>query len=134
MRQSNAHPSKSADKETGLKTTIKKDDNSLKTLLLLAWRCWPYYRLQLRHIITFVVLNSLIGVAILGFTMLSSDLIENKILLGERLQPVQAQILFLENTYVTSGEKATQRPRTAWRACVRSFRSSKVLYHWPRDQ
>ena len=28
MRQSNAHPSKSADKETGLKTTIKKDDNS----------------------------------------------------------------------------------------------------------
>ena len=119
MRQSNAHPSKSADKETGLKTTIKKDDNSLKTLLLLAWRCWPYYRLQLRHIITFVVLNSLIGVAILGFTMLSSDLIENKILLGERLQPVQAQILFLDNTFVTSGEGDNEKLSSHQRKQVR---------------
>ncbi len=88
-----------------MKTTITKDDNSLKTLLVLAWRCWPYYRPQLRHIVTFVALNSLIGVAILGFMMLSSDLIENKILLGKLLQPLQAEILFLDDTFVTSSEE-----------------------------
>ncbi len=108
MRIGDADAQKSADKENGLKTTITKDDNSLKTLLILAWRCWPYYRPQLRHIVTFVALNSLMGVAILGFTILSSDLIENKILLGKQLQPLQAKILFLNDTFVISSDSSNE--------------------------
>ena len=80
------------------------ENYSLRALLRLALRCWPYYRPQLRHILTFVILNALSGVLILGFGFLANDLVENKILLGERLQPMQAKIIVVGDEFVTSGE------------------------------
>lgn len=83
----------------------QQDDSSLKSLFKLAWRCWPYYRLQLKHLITFVVLNSIVGLIFLGSAFLGNDLVENKILLGERLQPLQATLLFVGDEYVATGEE-----------------------------
>ena len=79
------------------------DDRSLRAILRLVWRCWPYYRPQLKHLITIVALNSLIGVVYFGGIVVVTDLVENKILLGNKLEPVQATLLFVDDGYVTSG-------------------------------
>ena len=79
------------------------DDRSLRAIFRLVWRCWPYYRPQLKHLITIVALNSLIGVVYFGGIVVVTDLVENKILLGNKLEPVQATLLFVDDGYVTSG-------------------------------
>jgi len=80
-----------------------EDDTSLKAAFLLAWRCWPYYLPQLKHLVTFILISILMGSGILGAIIIGSDLIENKILLGERLEPLQASMLLLGDEYVASG-------------------------------
>ena len=87
----------------GLLLSETADDRSLRTIFRLVWRCWPYYRPQLKHLITIVALNSLIGVAYFGGIVVVTDLVENKILLGNKLEPVQATLLFVDDGYVTSG-------------------------------
>jgi len=81
-----------------------RQDHSLKDVLRLAWRCWPYYRPQLKHLATFVLLNSLVGAIYMASAFIGNDLVENKILLGERLQPLQAVLLFVGDEYVTTSE------------------------------
>jgi ABC-type multidrug transport system fused ATPase/permease subunit len=81
----------------------QQDDRSLKTLFKLAWRCWPYYRPQLKHLITVVVLNSFAGLLFFGGVFVGNDLVENKIMLGERLQPLQATLMFVGEDFVTTG-------------------------------
>ena len=87
----------------GLLLSETSDDRSLRAIFRLVWRCWPYYRPQLKHLITIVALNSLIGVAYFGGIVVVTDLVENKILLGNKLEPVQATLLFVDDGYVTSG-------------------------------
>ena len=93
--------------------TAREDQHnlSLRELFKLAWRCWPFYRPQLKHLIATVVLNSLMGVIIMGSTFVGNDLVENKILLGDRLQPLQAKLLFVGDDYVTTG-MANEEPLT----------------------
>tara|TARA_E500000178_G_scaffold356555_1_gene435442 strand:- start:2265 stop:4181 length:1917 start_codon:yes stop_codon:yes gene_type:complete len=76
---------------------------SLGAIVQLGFRCWPYYRPQVPHLLIFVLLNTLIGGMILGGMVLANDVVDNKILLGERLEPLQARALFLDADYVTSG-------------------------------
>ncbi len=83
----------------------EKHDYSLKELLRLSWRCWPYYRPQLKHLITYFALSILMGFIFIAVYFVGFDLIENKVLLGERLQPLQAAILFVGEEYVTSGQQ-----------------------------
>ncbi len=80
-----------------------QQDYSLRSILKLAWRCYPYYRPQLKHLATFVGLNILVGLLLIVVYFVGYDLIENKILQGDRLQPVQASVLFLGDEYVTTG-------------------------------
>ena len=87
----------------GLLLSETAEDRSLRAIFRLVWRCWPYYRPQLKHLITIVALNSLIGVAYFGGIVVVTDLVENKILLGNKLEPVQATLLFVDDGYVTSG-------------------------------
>lgn len=76
---------------------------SLRELLKLVWRCWPYYRPQLKHLITYASLNTLMILIFVGVYFVGNDLVENKILLGERLQPMQATVLLVGEEYVTTG-------------------------------
>ena len=87
----------------GLLLSEAADDRSLRAIFQLVWRCWPYYRPQLKHLITIVALNSLIGIVYFGGIVVVTDLVENKILLGNKLEPVQATLLFVDDGYVTSG-------------------------------
>ena len=68
---------------------------TLRETLALAWRCWPYYRPQAKHLATFVLVNSVLGGVLLGLALLGTDLVENKVLLGEKLEPLQASLLLL---------------------------------------
>ena len=75
----------------------------LRELLKLVWRCWPYYRSQLKHLITYATLNTLMVLIFVSVYFVGNDLVENKILLGERLQPMQATVLLVGEEYVTTG-------------------------------
>ena len=75
---------------------------SVKEAFKLAWRCWPYYRPQAKHLATFVLINSVLGALALGAAFIGTDLIENKIILGEKLEPLQATMLLLDEDFVSS--------------------------------
>ena len=77
---------------------------TLRETLALAWRCWPYYRPQAMHWATFVLVNSVLGGVLLGLALLGTDLVENKVLLGEKLEPLQASLLLLGDEFVSSGD------------------------------
>ncbi|MDC0214536.1 ABC transporter ATP-binding protein/permease [Gammaproteobacteria bacterium] len=81
----------------------------LKEAFKLAWRCWPYYRPQAKHLGAFVGINSILGALVLVAAIIGSDLVENKIILGEKLEPLQASMLMLDGEFVTSvGAENTQ--------------------------
>ena len=78
------------------------ESGSVKEAFKLAWRCWPYYRPQAKHLATFVLINSVVGAFALGAEFIGTDLIENKIILGEKLEPLQATMLLLDEDFVSS--------------------------------
>ena len=66
----------------------------------LILRAWPYYRPQLKHLVTYLLLNVLAGAIILVAGLISNDLLNNKVLVGTPLQPMQATLLLLDDSYV----------------------------------
>jgi len=86
-----------------LSAADKQDSIPIREVFRLALRCWPYYRPMLKHLLTFLVLNVLMAALFMGIYFVGYDLIENKILLGDRLQPMQATILMVGEEYVTTG-------------------------------
>ena len=78
------------------------ESGELKEAFRLALRCWPYYRAQAKHLATFVLINTILGACALGAGIIGSDLIENKIIMGEQLEPMQATMLLLDSEYVAS--------------------------------
>tara|TARA_Y100000022_G_scaffold42402_2_gene35041 strand:+ start:8905 stop:10731 length:1827 start_codon:yes stop_codon:yes gene_type:complete len=49
-----------------------------------------------------VLINSVLGALALGAAFIGTDLIENKIILGEKLEPLQATMLLLDEDFVSS--------------------------------
>jgi ATP-binding cassette subfamily B protein len=84
----------------------------------LILRAWPYYRPQLKHIITYVLLNVLSGAILLGGGLVGNDLLNNKVLIGTPLQPMQATLLLLDDSHVGTGED-TQALTQAQRQTIR---------------
>ncbi len=84
-------------------TGYKSESITLRQIARLVWRCWPYYRPMTKHLMTYLALNAIMGAIILGGTFVVNDIVNNKILIGERLQPLQAAVLFVGDEYVTSG-------------------------------
>ena len=70
------------------------ESGELKEAFRLAVRCWPYYRAQAKHLVTFVLINTILGVCLLGAVMIGNDLIENKIIMGEQLEPCRRPCCF----------------------------------------
>ncbi|HJN50679.1 MAG: ABC transporter ATP-binding protein [Pseudomonadales bacterium] len=83
---------------------------TLKTTGKLILRTWPYYRPQLKHVITFLLLNMFMGALLGGATFVGYDLLNNKVFLGKSLQPLQAVILGLDESYVQTGEPGDAGP------------------------
>lgn len=81
----------------------EQDSIPIREVFKLSLRCWPYYRPMLKHLLTFLLLNVLMAALFMGIYFVGNDLIENKILVGDRLQPMQATILMVGDEYVTTG-------------------------------
>ena len=73
---------------------------SLRELGRLALRTWPYLRPQLPHLVAWVVARYALELVFLFATLVAFDLLNNKILLGEKLQHDQAVLLQLDDSYV----------------------------------
>ena len=73
---------------------------SLRELGRLVLRTWPYMRPQLRHLVAWILGRYALELVFLLSTLIAFDLFNNKILLGEKLQPDQAVLLRLDESYV----------------------------------
>ena len=75
-------------------------DVSFKKMFRLALRTWPFMRPMLKHLIllgSVTIAGS--AIALVAF-IINADIFQNKVLVGDKLQPMQAKILFLERSYV----------------------------------
>ncbi len=55
---------------------------------------------MIKHLIAYVLMSMFIGILILSATLLANDLVENKILLGKPLEPMQATLLLVGDDYL----------------------------------
>ena len=80
---------------------------SFALIFQLLRRCWPFYKPQLKHLIAFSAFAFFMALVVLVPTLIGTDLIENKVLLGEPLEPLQSDLLFLDETYTAQVENET---------------------------
>lgn len=71
-----------------------------RRILQLAFKCWPFIQPLIRHFLTFLGASALVSLALFALGLLGTDLFNNKILVGDKLQPLQAQLLFVDESYV----------------------------------
>ena len=69
-------------------------------LLRFVFRTWPFIRPVAGHVVLVVALGAVSGLFIGGLTVLATDLLLNKVLVGEKLQPLQATLLNVDSSYV----------------------------------
>ncbi len=86
----------------------------------LILRAWPYYRPQLKHLVTYLLLNVLAGAIILVAGLIGNDLLNNKVLVGTPLQPMQATLLLLDDSYVVGAREDAENLTSEQRQTVRN--------------
>ena len=100
-----------------------------RQFLRLALRTWPFLRPMLKHFVALLVAGAAAGLITAPLAALGIDVLYNKVLVGEKLQPLQAALLFLDESYVApasgsmEGEDADQDqalPTPAQRKVVRN--------------
>jgi len=81
-------------------------DRGLTDIIRVVSACWPFARPYLKHIIGLY----LIGLVLSGIALVSgfmgADIFNNKILVGDKLQPFQAFVLVLDESYVIVSDDA----------------------------
>ena len=87
---------------------------TLRRMGALMLKTWPFIRPMLKHLILFLAVGLVASIIFSGTALLAQDLFSNKVLVGNKLQPLQAALLLLDDTYVTTGAdgetmNATQR-------------------------
>lgn len=83
----------------------KSESLSMREFIALLYRTWPYLRSQLVHLLVWVGLRLAIEVIWISATLLTYDLFNNKILVGEKLESTQAEFLFLDESFTYSEEE-----------------------------
>jgi ABC-type multidrug transport system fused ATPase/permease subunit len=86
----------------------------------LILRAWPYYRPQLKHLVTYLLLNVLAGAIMLVAGLIGNDLLNNKVLVGTPLQPMQATLLLLDDSYVVGVREDAESLTSEQRQTVRN--------------
>lgn len=79
-------------------------------LIRLFVRTWPYLKPQWRHILAWFSLQFLAGLIVSLLTLVVLDVFNNKVLVGEPLEPVQADLFLLDSTF-TEAERLTDEQR-----------------------
>ena len=81
---------------------------SMRELMRLLLRTWPYLKSQLRHVVSWVGLVVLMEIIWVFAFLVAFDLLNNKILVGQKLEPAQATLLFLDDSYTADPELLAQ--------------------------
>lgn len=71
-----------------------------RRILQLAFKCWPFIRPLIKHLLILLGTAALVSLALLALGLLGTDMFNNKILVGDKLQPLQAQLLFVDESFV----------------------------------
>jgi ATP-binding cassette subfamily B protein len=74
---------------------------SLRRIGQLILRAWPYMKPLVRHVLFLMGTGGLAALLVAGAALVATDIFNNKILVGDKLQPLQAAILFVDSSYVT---------------------------------
>ena len=85
---------------------------TFRRMFHLGLKTWPFMRPLLKHLLVLLALLFSGGLTLLVGAFFGTDLFYNKVLIGEKLQPIQATVLFLGEEYVTTdplklGKKST---------------------------
>ena len=89
-----------ADVARALADPTAPPDLSLRRMGRIAWKALPFMRPMLWHIVVILALGfAMGGVAAVG-TTLALDLFTNKVLVGNKIQPLQGFLLGLDDSYV----------------------------------
>ena len=86
-------------------------DISARRMGHIAWKTIPFMEPMAKHIIFMLVVGFVIGFIYSFAATLAADLFSNKVLVGQKIQPVQAFLLALDDSYVAS-ELPTGAPDT----------------------
>ena len=86
---------------------------TFRRMFHLGLKTWPFMRPLLKHLLVLLALVFSGGLTALVGAFFGTDLFYNKVLIGEKLQPIQATVLFLGEEYVTTdplklGKKTTE--------------------------
>ena len=72
-----------------------------RRFIQLLIKAWPFMRPLLKHWLVLVSLTIVISLIFAGATFVGTDLFNNKILVGDKLQPLQAKVLLLGESYTS---------------------------------
>ncbi|MDE0442417.1 MAG: hypothetical protein OXL38_09895, partial [Gammaproteobacteria bacterium] len=75
-------------------------DLGLRRMGRIAWKALPFMRPMMWHIIVILSLGFAMGAVVAFATTLGMDLFTNKVLIGDKIQPMQAFLLGLDDSYV----------------------------------
>jgi ABC-type multidrug transport system fused ATPase/permease subunit len=84
---------------------------SFRRFLQLVSKTWPFIRPLMKHILALLLVVGLVAAAAAGAWLVAMDVFNNKILVGDKLQPLQATLLFVDDSYV-AGDVADNVNRT----------------------
>ena len=71
-----------------------------RRVLQLGLKSWPFIRPLLKHFVILFVTGGLATLVLFLVGLVGTDLFNNKILVGDKLQPLQATALFVDESYV----------------------------------
>ena len=75
-------------------------DITFRKMFALALRTWPFMRPLWKHLVVLGVVATLGSATAVVGIFVGTDLMSNKVLVGEKLQPIQATVLFVGDEYV----------------------------------
>ena len=75
---------------------------TFRRMFQLGLKTWPFMRPMLKHLLVLLALVFSGGLTALVGAFFGTDLLYNKVLIGEKLQPIQAAVLFVGEEYVTT--------------------------------
>jgi ATP-binding cassette, subfamily B, bacterial len=84
------------------KGTAVPPQMGFRKMFRLTLKTWPYMRPMLKHLLVILAFSFSGGLVALVTGFVGVDLWTNKVLVGEKLQPVQATVLFVGDEYVTT--------------------------------
>ena len=75
---------------------------SLRRVWQLTLKAWPFMRPLVKHLLILGGFILFMTLVLAGVALVGTDLFNNKILVGDKLQPLQAAVLFVDDSYVGS--------------------------------